>query len=58
MNLIVNKKFDPVIVFSFSKKEVEAYAMAMSKLDLTSDDEKRSINNVFESAIECLAAED
>lgn len=54
----MKKHFDPVIIFSFSKKEVEAYAMAMVKLDLTTDDEKTSINNVFESAIECLSVED
>lgn len=29
VKMIVDKKFDPVIVFSFSKKEVEGYAIAM-----------------------------
>jgi ATP-dependent RNA helicase DOB1 len=37
VKMIVDKKFDPVIVFSFSKKEVEGYAIAMSKMDLTDD---------------------
>ena len=29
----MERKFQPVIVFSFSKKECEAYALQMSKLD-------------------------
>lgn len=36
----MEKRFDPVIIFSFSKKEVEGYATAMNKLDLTNVDEK------------------
>ena len=31
--MIMERKFQPVIVFSFSKKECEAYALQMSKLD-------------------------
>ena len=54
----MKKHFDPVIIFSFSKKEVEASAMTMAKFDLTTEDEKTSITNVFNSAIECLSTED
>lgn len=43
----MNKRFDPVIIFSFSKKEVEGYASAMNKLDLTTVEEKENITNVF-----------
>jgi superfamily II RNA helicase len=33
VKMIMERKFQPVIVFSFSKKECEAYALQMSKLD-------------------------
>ena len=36
----MDKHYDPVIVFSFSKKECEAYALALSKLDLITEEEK------------------
>lgn len=58
LKMIMEKEFDPVIIFSFSKKEVEGYAMAMLKFDLTSDQEKENIEKVFESAIDCLSEED
>jgi ATP-dependent RNA helicase DOB1 len=35
IKLIMEKHFDPVIVFSFSKKDVESYALSMVKFDLT-----------------------
>lgn len=31
--MIMERNFQPVIIFSFSKKECEAYALQMSKLD-------------------------
>lgn len=58
IKMIMEKKFDPVIIFSFSKKEVEGYAMAMTKLDLTTEEEKENIAKVYESAMDCLAEED
>ena len=36
VKMIMERNFAPVIVFSFSKKECEAYALAMSKLDFNS----------------------
>jgi ATP-dependent RNA helicase DOB1 len=58
LKMIMEKKFSPVIIFSFSKKEVEGYAMAMLKFDLTTEDEKDKIGTIFESAIDCLSEED
>ncbi len=58
IKMIMEKKMNPVIVFSFSKKDVEGYAMAMAKFDLTSEEEKEKIQRVFESAMECLSEED
>lgn len=33
--MVMERNYDPVIVFSFSKRECEAYAMQMAKLDFT-----------------------
>lgn len=56
--MIMEKKYDPVIIFSFSKKEVEGYAMAMNKMDLTSMEEKEKIEDVFKRAMSQLSEED
>lgn len=48
----------PVIVFSFSRKECEANAVALKKMDVTDDDEKRLIDEVFNNAIMTLGDED
>jgi len=37
LELINKKNLGPVIIFSFSKKDVEGYATAMMKFDFTSD---------------------
>ena len=34
--MVMERNFQPVIIFSFSKKECEAYALQMSKLDFNS----------------------
>ena len=58
LNLIMERKFDPVIIFSFSKRDVEGYGTAMTKFDLTSEQEKEKIEVIFKSAIDCLSEED
>ena len=58
ISLIVEKKLNPVIVFSFSKREVEGYAMSMQKLDLTTEDEKEEIVTMYNSAMSSLSQED
>ena len=47
-----------VIVFSFSKRECEALALSLSSLDLTTDDEKKLVEGVFWSAMDCLGEAD
>lgn len=42
----MERNLDPVIVFSFSKKDCEAYALLMAKMDFTSTDEKKLIADV------------
>merc|ERR1712151_100509 len=48
----------PLIVFSFSRKDCEASAIALKKTDLTDDDEKRLVDEVFNNAIMTLGDED
>lgn len=33
VKMIMERNFQPVIIFSFSKKDCEAYALQMTKLD-------------------------
>ncbi|KAK5618514.1 hypothetical protein CRENBAI_017116 [Crenichthys baileyi] len=58
VKMIMERNFQPVIIFSFSKKECEAYALQVSKLDFNNDDEKRLVEEVFNNAVDCLSDED
>ncbi|WAR23229.1 MTREX-like protein [Mya arenaria] len=58
VKMILERKFAPVIVFSFSKKDCEAYAMQMTKLDFNTDEEKNLVQEVFNNAIDALSDED
>lgn len=40
ITLIVSKGLDPCIVFSFSKRECEAFAMALKGCDFNIEDER------------------
>ncbi|XP_035229979.1 exosome RNA helicase MTR4-like, partial [Stegodyphus dumicola] len=58
VKMIMERNFAPVIVFSFSKKECEAYAMQMAKLDFNSAEEKPLVEEVFRNAMDVLSDED
>lgn len=58
LQTIMDKSMAPVIVFSFSKKECEAYAVIAAKSDYNSDEEKRLVQQVFSNAISILSEED
>ena len=58
LQTIMDKGMAPVIVFSFSKKECEAYAVIAAKSDYNSDEEKRLVQQVFGNAISVLSDED
>ena len=53
--MLLERNYDPVIVFSFSKKECEKLALSMVSLDLTDKDEKTLVTSIFKSAVECLS---
>ncbi|KAK1646833.1 hypothetical protein QYE76_064638 [Lolium multiflorum] len=58
VKMIMERKFQPVIIFSFSRRECEHHAMSMSKLDFNTEEEKDNTEQVFRSAILCLSEED
>lgn len=58
VKMIMERKFQPVIVFSFSRRECEQHAMSMSKLDFNTEEEKETVDQVFQNAILCLNEED
>ena len=58
MKMIMERKYDPVIVFAFSKKECELLALQMSKLDFNNDDERKLIDGVFRNAVDSLSEDD
>ena len=58
VKMIMMKNYNPVIVFSFSKRDCENYALQMSQLAFNTDDEKAMVTKVFSSAIEMLSDED
>ncbi|KAI0563582.1 superkiller viralicidic activity 2-like 2 [Gracilaria domingensis] len=55
---IMDRHFEPVIVFSFSRKDCEAMAMQMAKLNFSSEDDRANIAQVFENAVASLNDED
>ncbi|KAL5486646.1 hypothetical protein EMCRGX_G019154 [Ephydatia muelleri] len=58
VKMIMERQLQPVIVFSFSRRDCEAYALQMSKLDFNTSDEKALVEEVFSNAIDCLSDED
>jgi len=58
VRMIMVKHYNPVIVFSFSKRECEAYALQMSSMAFNDESEKNMVSKVFNSAIEMLSEED
>lgn len=58
VKMIWKKKYNPVIVFSFSKRDCEELALKMSKLDFNSDDEKDALTKIFNNAIALLPEQD
>ncbi|XP_052894689.1 exosome RNA helicase MTR4 [Anopheles moucheti] len=58
VKMIMERNFAPVIIFSFSKKDCEVYAMQMAKLDFNSTMEKKLVDEVFNNAMDVLTEED
>ncbi|PLW11161.1 hypothetical protein PCANC_07235 [Puccinia coronata f. sp. avenae] len=58
IKMIMIKNYNPVIVFAFSKRECEALAIQMSKLEFNSEEEKETVDTVFKNAISNLSEDD
>ncbi|XP_076812190.1 exosome RNA helicase MTR4-like [Clavelina lepadiformis] len=58
VELVMERKFLPAIVFSFSKKECEFYAKQVSKLAFNSGEERKLVQEVFNNAMDSLSDED
>lgn len=58
IKMTIKKKFNPVIVFNFSKRECENLAIKISSLDFNDDSERAMVKKVFTSAIESLSEQD
>lgn len=58
VRMILERNFDPCIVFSFSKLECEELSRQMQGLDLSDEDEKKLIGEIFAGAVDCLSEDD
>ena len=58
VKLIMDRNLNPVIIFSFSKKDCEKYALALNQEDYTDDVEKDLISQVYTNAIDSLGEDD
>jgi ATP-dependent RNA helicase DOB1 len=58
IKLIMDRNLNPVIIFSFSKKDCERYALTLNKEDYTDDIEKDLITQVYTNAIDSLGEDD
>lgn len=58
VKMIYMKRYNPVIVFSFSKRDCESLALKMSKLDFNNDEERDALNKIFDNAISLLPEAD
>ncbi|KAJ1929260.1 ATP-dependent RNA helicase mtr4 [Tieghemiomyces parasiticus] len=58
IKMIMTKNYQPVIVFSFSRRDCEGYALQMSKLDLNTPTEADTVERIFKNAITSLSEED
>lgn len=58
VKLVMERNLNPVIVFSFSKKDCERFALALNREDYTDDVEKDLITQVYSNAIDSLGEDD
>jgi len=58
INMIMKRNFQPVIVFSFSRKECETRAISLSKSNFNDEEEMSLVQEVFTNAIDSLSDED
>lgn len=47
IRMVMQRGYDPVIVFSFSKRDCEKYALQLARLDFTTDEEKKLTEQIY-----------
>lgn len=57
VRMVMQKRFNPVIVFSFAKRECEAYALQLAQHSFNDDTEKELVSKIFNGAMEMLSEE-
>jgi ATP-dependent RNA helicase DOB1 len=58
IELVMKKQLNPVICFSFSKRDCESNAQQLKKLDFNNEAEKASVSTIFNGAIDSLSDDD
>ncbi|KAG8834632.1 ATP-dependent RNA helicase mtr4 [Serendipita sp. 399] len=58
VKMIMTKGFNPIIVFSFSKRDCEGNALMMAKLEFNSTEEQEMVSKIFSNAISSLSDDD
>lgn len=58
IKMIIKKSFQPVIVFSFSKRECEQLALKTAIMKFNAPDEEAMVDSVFNNALDNLSEED
>ncbi|XP_077296367.1 exosome RNA helicase Mtr4 [Arctopsyche grandis] len=58
VKMVMERNFAPIIIFSFSKRDCEVYAMQMAKLDFNTVEEKKLVDELFNNAMDVLSEED
>lgn len=58
IRMIMEKNLAPALIFSFSKKDCEIYAMQVAKLDFNTTEEKQLVDEIFQNAMDVLSEED
>ena len=58
IRMVVEKNYDPVIVFSFSKRECEELVGQLEKIDLLDEDEKKLVDTVYWASLDNLNEDD
>ena len=60
VEMVMKRNYDPVICFSFSKRDCEAYANSLVRknFDFNDSETKGAISQIFKAAVENLSEED
>ncbi|BAM40246.1 ATP-dependent RNA helicase [Theileria orientalis strain Shintoku] len=58
VKLCFEKSLTPCIIFSFSKSECETLATSVRNLDMTTDEEKKLVDEIYKNAMATLSEQD